>query len=242
MPENQALHFSIHASAKEATSSKNMSMQLSNFSIHASAKEATHLFCLCYNIINFQSTPPRRRRRYRGQSAGKAKFFNPRLREGGDICTRVVCRKKKIFNPRLREGGDVILSSSSVFFTFSIHASAKEATSLRLKILSLYWSFQSTPPRRRRQKVDSEELDSVTFSIHASAKEATRKILILIAKCIFQSTPPRRRRHDVKQNNKTDIIFNPRLREGGDGISYGSSIYAKNFQSTPPRRRRHLFL
>ena len=81
-------------------------MQLSNFSIHASAKEATHLFCLCYNIINFQSTPPRRRRRYRGQSAGKAKFFNPRLREGGDEITGH--RQKTA--------------------AFSIHASAKEAT------------------------------------------------------------------------------------------------------------------
>ena len=105
-------------------------MQLSNFSIHASAKEATHLFCLCYNIINFQSTPPRRRRRYRGQSAGKAKFFNPRLREGGD---------SDFF------GKDITPH------VFSIHASAKEATVMMMHYSLRNLRFQSTPPRRRRR-------------------------------------------------------------------------------------------
>ena len=149
-------------------------MQLSNFSIHASAKEATHLFCLCYNIINFQSTPPRRRRRYRGQSAGKAKFFNPRLREGGD---------SDFF------GKDITPH------VFSIHASAKEATVMMMHYslrnlrfqstpprrrrqlknwnVALLYNFQSTPPRRRRQRHRRNIRHYGHFSIHASAKEAT---------------------------------------------------------------------
>ena len=55
-------------------------------------------------------------------------FFNPRLREGGDPFPHPQKMKRKIFNPRLREGGD----SSPVG-----------------NILQIF-SFQSTPPRRRR--------------------------------------------------------------------------------------------
>ena len=54
------------------------------------------------------------------------KFFNPRLREGGDFFFH-----KLSFNPRLREGGDSVKSSISKGITFSIHASAKEATRFR---------------------------------------------------------------------------------------------------------------
>ena len=80
-------------------------------------------------------------------------------------------------------------------------------------------NFQSTPPRRRRQKVDSEELDSVTFSIHASAKEATLQMNRFPRLSNFQSTPPRRRRPVMRDSR---IVFSV-------------------FQSTPPRRRRPSF-
>ena len=39
----------------------------------------------------------------------KLQYFNPRLREGGDIKKDVKTVKKDDFNPRLREGGDQLI-------------------------------------------------------------------------------------------------------------------------------------
>ena len=54
----------------------------------------------------FQSTPPRRRRRIELISPWAIFYFNPRLREGGDV--------KQMYRRSLKK--------------ISIHASAKEAT------------------------------------------------------------------------------------------------------------------
>ena len=62
--------------------------------------EVTHRF--------FQSTPPRRRRLIIGLGSFNNAFFNPRLREGGDVS-----RTPRVFHSHK---------------SFSIHASAKEAT------------------------------------------------------------------------------------------------------------------
>ena len=169
-------------------------------------------------LLPFQSTPPRRRRRLVGDQAKWIIIFNPRLREGGDIGYEtqfqfmksfqstpprrrrpirrfLFLRSDDIFNPRLREGGDEagevikklrnfsIHASAKeatttfigllVIIIFSIHASAKEATSVTLSLLRLAEHFQSTPPRRRRR-----QLPVSTLFCHTS----------------FQSTPPRRRR------------------------------------------------
>ena len=79
-----------------------------DISIHASAKEATATMGTTVDKIGFQSTPPRRRRRHCrrtgnrtnlisihasakeatspvGQSGTNFLYFNPRLREGGDV-------------------------------------------------------------------------------------------------------------------------------------------------------------
>ena len=122
----------------------------------------------------FQSTPPRRRRLSGMTRIFHDDVFNPRLREGGDRRTKSSSRREKFFNPRLREGGDGInshfLKSTSCIFQstpprrrrqaagkveerrrwFSIHASAKEATTER-----------------------TTSAGNHIFSIHASAKEAT---------------------------------------------------------------------
>ena len=54
------------------------------------------------------------------------------------------------FNPRLREGGDPTGQQHQQRLLFSIHASAKEATSRIFFGADFSISFQSTPPRRRR--------------------------------------------------------------------------------------------
>ena len=80
-------------------------------------------------MILFQSTPPRRRRQVQGITGTNPKNFNPRLREGGD----------------LGQGNSV---PSTLI-------------------------FQSTPPRRRRPRIRQYLGVSSLISIHASAKEAT---------------------------------------------------------------------
>ncbi len=98
---------SIHASAKEATMVGCIYRHFKGISIHASAKEATvYNGTIDWKKVKFQSTPPRRRR-------PDFLFFL----HGHDY-----------FNPRLREGGDIKDEYTAYCFNISIHASAKEAT------------------------------------------------------------------------------------------------------------------
>ena len=101
-------------------------------------------------MYKFQSTPPRRRRPRRYEGRKRNKYFNPRLREGGDAVDSITLALKGDFNPRLREGGDVMKKTGD-----------SEAR------------FQSTPPRRRRHVTTEATDQTVPISIHASEKEAT---------------------------------------------------------------------
>ena len=145
-------------------------------SIHASAREATFPNHSLAHCIQFQSTPPRGRRHKCISNLHGQFYFNPRLREGGDVPG--VDRNSSVFdfNPRLREGGDedgmeVYLSEIHI----SIHASAREATCLGLLRGDLTQGFQSTPPRGRRLNTTREKNKRIKISIHASAREATRQ-------------------------------------------------------------------
>ena len=129
----------------------------------------------------------------------------------------------------------------------SIHASAKEATSLHMLIHLSYLDFNP----RLREGGDGiqrhNRLEESKISIHASAKEATSKMNTQHIVLIFQSTPPRRRRlvpnhvcpkfplgfQSTPPRRRrpcgwwlicwVTIYFNPRLREGGD-VSIGANI------------------
>ena len=99
------------------------------------------------------------------------------------------------FNPRLREGGDNAGSGFLNIFKFSIHASAKEATSIQSTTSLIVTIFN---PRLR------EGGDVYTGEMYPFLDD------------IFN---PRLREGGDGKANKTeikDIIFNPRLREGGD--------------------------
>ena len=125
----------------------------------------------------FQSTPPRRRRQsLPRQSTVTNPYFNPRLHAGGDVetlsaelaslrisihastqeATRSVHLRRSIqgyFNPRLHAGGDLDRPGDSTeLWPISIHASTQEATVIPITAGSSSQVFQSTPPRRRRQK------------------------------------------------------------------------------------------
>ena len=144
------------------------------------------------------------------------------------------------FNPRLREGGDSVTAPPIPLMTISIHASAKEATSISIfgRWLCRFQStpprrrrqqhcancackalFQSTPPRRRRLASLCNLSSRINISIHASAKEATSSftswfsfILISIHASAKEATISR-----IHGNHYT-FNFNPRLREGGDAL------------------------
>ena len=144
--------------------------------------------------------------------------------------------------------------------TFSIHASAKEAT-LQMNRFPRLSNFQSTPPRRRRphggkwhefnqffnprlreggdNPAKLEAFRDLVFSIHASAKEATQVRNKALRGNAFQSTPPRRRRLALQfLKIRQKDVFNPRLREGGDkayktaGMSANFSIHASAKEAT----------
>ena len=144
-------------------------------SIHASEKEATQVARSERMVLQFQSTPPRRRRQLAGiDDEPQFKHFNPRLREGGDDTleeAREVLgfqstpprRRRRMhragtkgsnehFNPRLREGGDQF----AVIGSYVIKG-FQSTPPRRRRLLHIFknWNikrFQSTPPRRRRQK------------------------------------------------------------------------------------------
>ena len=147
----------------------------SDISIYASAKEATKftIFCI-FHHFKFQSTPPRRRRQgWTEMTLTYTKFQStpPRRRRLSVLINQSLTNH--YFNPRLREGGDLIGRGKSLLLSISIHASAKEAT-IEQQIKQIDKElFQSTPPRRRRPILADTTIFQSTISIHASAKEAT---------------------------------------------------------------------
>ena len=94
----------------------------------------------------FQSTLPRRERRY-GVTAYLSPCinFNPRSREGSDF---KACGFEIIagdFNPRSREGSDTGTEGVPLAKLISIHAPVKGATADEPRHVKRY-AFQSTPP------------------------------------------------------------------------------------------------
>ena len=187
-------HISIHASAKEATRPRIGFEKLSAISIHASAKEATWCLCRFLVVLQFQSTPPRRRRLLWAKLLNNSPSFQstPPRRRRHEVDGYTTYSAD--FNPRLREGGDGIqrhnrLEESKI----SIHASAKEATWLSI-LLTWAWLFQSTPPRRRRLLLLLVSTFPQDFNPRLREGGDMKWTNYAELRRWFQSTPPRRRR------------------------------------------------
>ena len=133
---------SIHAPAKGATRRTRTRFQQLCISIHAPAKGAT-----CGKVKQriereFQSTLPRRERRYLpSSSTPNHHYFNPRSREGSD--TRLCARHTRLY--------------------ISIHAPAKGAT-VRSAVVDGIIRFQSTLPRRERPMSDGSSAIASNFN------------------------------------------------------------------------------
>ena len=99
---------SIHASAKEATVSVVPSALITDISIHASAKEATRGKKGQKWFLKFQSTPPRRRRHH--LLVAVVLFLHISIHASAKEATVLILAAHFVtfyFNPRLREGGDL---------------------------------------------------------------------------------------------------------------------------------------
>ena len=140
-------------------------------SIHASAKEATLKRKPQERHLEFQSTPPRRRRHESVRKNKGVRVFQstpPRRRR--PVAQAEADRDSISIHASAKEATNIALLAD-LMGHISIHASAKEATAITMaKAKSDI--FQSTPPRRRRP---------LWGGVATHPKR-------------FQSTPPRRRR------------------------------------------------
>ena len=125
--------------------------------------------------------------------------------------------------------------------TFSIHASAKEAT-LQMNRFPRLSNFQSTPPRRRRPHGGKWHEFNQFFNprLREGGDKKRNDNSGIFAS--FQSTPPRRRRHITTDNFKSFTIFSIHASAKEATLSRSALPSEVSFQSTPPRRRRRLRL
>ena len=141
------------------------------------------------------------------------------------------------FNPRSREGSDKGYAIIANLVAISIHAPARGATPLMVKIMP-----------------------SSFISIHAPARGATENAAADAKITGFQSTLPRGERllasgslfrpadfnprsregsdRRISRISSQNLNFNPRSREGRDTPIAGSRTFPFEFQSTLPRGER----
>ncbi len=102
--------------------------------------------------------------------------------------------------------------------------------------------FQSTLPRRERQRVTAYNVTRNKISIHAPAKGATQdKLKELEASKISIHAPAKGATLHTAIIFPSLSNFNPRSREGSDNVPLDVSEMDTPFQSTLPRRERRLF-
>ena len=115
-------------------------------SIHAPAKGATRIMLMATLTVPFQSTLPRRERRWAIDFLHSAVYFNPRSREGSDGSQWARAERGSNFNPRSREGSDAHHDCRHGGHCISIHAPAKGATLVLVDSATVYQYFN---PRSR---------------------------------------------------------------------------------------------
>ncbi len=237
---------SIHASAREATLGVDHARHRQGVSIHASAREATGAVLALEARGEFQSTPPRGRRRAGGSGAGRIKVVSIHASAREATSAGPDGGRRQSFQSTPPRGRRRPSPDGCALHAVSIHASAREATRV-------------SAGRHRRLRV----------SIHASAREATSADLLVVfprpcfnprlraggdfhfrataaSGWLFQSTPPRgrRQRQQLKTSWREHVsihasareatqyfpagesgsCFNPRLRAGGDMILDGDCM------------------
>ena len=146
----------------------------SRISIHAPAKGATFIaFAVVFSVVLFQSTLPRRERRWWMTLLHRRADFNPRSREGSDYTGVSSLIGNRNFNPRSREGSDLPLVLPLIF-TFNFNPRSREGSDKgAVLFVCAKARFQSTLPRRERLRAHQKSSQMTTISIHAPTKGAT---------------------------------------------------------------------
>ncbi len=129
----------------------------------------------------FQSTLPRRERRYTWNNARNKDIFQSTLPRRERRAKRLFLLYFLYFNPRSREGSDAVCAMMGNMWVISIHAPAKGATSDLATYGRDAKAFQSTLPRRERLSPTCQRYLSPIISIHAPAKGATCHVKVYIS-------------------------------------------------------------
>ena len=188
----------------------------------------------------FQSTLPRRERHFRVTFPSESSSnFNPRSREGSDVEIAATVMHAVRFQSTLPRRERRIHDFRSHFYQNFNPRSREGSDPQHCTIRKRHLPFQSTLPRRERQCRMKQSGISITF----------------------QSTLPRRERRRTTQRRRTEMAisihapakgatytpqssgvhgcyFNPRSREGSDADTSRTSNQRHRFQSTLPRRER----
>ena len=181
-------------------------------------RERRYLTLFLSAPCRFQSTLPRRERQKRSVCAeGRNRFQSTLPRRERRFLPIRFLREFPYFNPRSREGSDDV---PQIDFMVKLQ-------------------FQSTLPRRERQVNAVDVAGAVLISIHAPAKGATKRICRCFANTRFQSTLPRRERLFPLRHKNTQMKFQSTLPRRERQKTGGIFIPIFKFQSTLPRRERH---
>ncbi len=144
-------------------------------SIHAPAKGATRItIFLSRRLDLFQSTLPRRERRYCVMVCLPFSQFQSTLPRRERQHSAFFVIKTRNFNPRSREGSDPLSVGLAVY----------------------QYRFQSTLPRRERRDCPIDFIKLSNISIHAPAKGATRQRLMQV-KMVKNFNPRSREGSDI---------------------------------------------
>ncbi len=166
-------------------------------SIHSAARAETQAPWGNQAHGEFQSTPPRGRRRIGGTSHTKRVDFNPLRREGGDVSPPTLCNNDAEFQSTPPRG--------------------RRPSSPRQ--LENFWTFQSTPPRGRRPLAacfsagpicDFNPLRREGGDVHGPQQRMITQYISIHSAARAETII------DAPMETTVDENFNPLRREGGD--------------------------
>ncbi len=187
----------------------------------------------------FQSTLPRRERRYTANTVRSVQIFQstlPRRERPRSIFFNYFYKRFQSTLPRRERPG--FHQNHAVANLISIHAPAKGATQGHENTVYSYKYFN---PRSREGSdlIRKFTRDIFSISIHAPAKGATCSTVVLSSNLIYFN-PRSREGSDLNNSSilSTNFYFNPRSREGSDFFLVKSVYRTMLFQSTLPRRER----
>ena len=126
---------------------------LHGISIHAPARGATvMLFTHKFGVMISIHAPARGATPLFERHVVTNNDFNPRSRKGSDYISNTYTVQQFYFNPRSRKGSDKRGAETPLADVISIHAPARGATIIILRII-LFQQFQSTLPQGERHFV-----------------------------------------------------------------------------------------